>query len=329
MQRSVILYIIIIIVALVSCSRRPGYVIPEQKMMDVLYDIQLSQAIYRSSTQFSSDDSKDALIEGVLKKYNITQSELDSSLVWYSDNIQYYMAITDTVAARLKLNSERFAALRNELNSKSRNWSNYVIPPFFYLNESTPTLSFNLDSSKIKTIDLSKFNIRFDVQGLNKNQDVEAAVFYKYKDTLVKTVIPVDNNTRYLFAKPLIADSLLKSISGYVHLRSSKEKWRMPDVMLYNINYSDSIHSDSLNVQTQPTPPSLNSGDLNVVPINRPNQDNRNEPATKVREIPSDDVNKNNLQRDKMPVLSRERINNSPTMRQNKKSGSEEPQKKE
>lgn len=324
MQRSVIYIIIIIVIATVSCSRRPGYVIPEQKMMDVLYDIQLSQAIYRSNAQFGSNESKDALIEGVFKKYKITQADLDSSLVWYSDNIQSYMIITDSVAARLKLNNERLIALKNELNTKTRNWSDYIIPPFFYLNGSTPTLSFNIDSSKIKTIDLAKFNLRFNVQGLNKNQDVEAAIFYKYKDTLVKQIVPIDNNTRYLFTKPQLADSLLKDISGYVHMRNSKMKSNKPGVILYNISYSDSIQSDSLNIQSQSTLPSSNSG----APVTQSdNSQDKTEP--KAREVIPDDTEKNNVRRDKMPVLSRDRVNSSPTMRQNKKSGMDESQKKE
>ncbi|MFV0418454.1 MAG: DUF4296 domain-containing protein [Dysgonomonas sp.] len=327
MQRSVIYIIIIIVIATVSCSRRPGYVIPEQKMMDVLYDIQLSQAIYRSNTQFGSNESKDALVEGVLKKYKITQAELDSSLVWYSDNIQYYMIITDSVAARLKLNNERLIALKNELNAKTRNWDNLIIPPFFYLNESTPTLSFNIDSSKIKTIDLAKFNIRFRVQGLNKDQNIEAAFFYKYKDTLIKQLMPIDSNIQYLFTKPQLADSLLKNISGYIHMRNSKMKLNKPGVILYNISYSDSIQSDSLTIPHRPTPPSLSSGELKVAPVAPSVNGGQNDLKTKTREDISDDTDKNNIRRDKMPVLSRDRVNSSPTMRQSKKSGTDESQK--
>lgn len=300
MQRSVTYIIIIFIIVMASCSRRPSYIIPERKMMDVLYDIQLSQAIFRNSGSFNSDEGKDALVEGVLKKHKITQAELDSSLVWYSDNIQYYMTITDTVSARLKKNSERFTALKNEFNAKTRNWDNYIIPPFFYLNKATPTLSFSIDSSKIQTIDIAKFNIKFDVQGLNENQDIEAAVFYKYKDTLVTTVLPIDSNTHYRIVKPQLADSLLKSISGYIHMRNGKAKWKMPDVLLYNISYSDSIQMDSLNTQNESDP--------------------------KSRDVTLDGVDRSKIRRDKMPILSKERIDSSPTMRRSKKGGSGEPQ---
>ena len=63
--------------------------IPEEKMVDLLCDIQLAQAVYNSDNQFSSNEKKDGLIEGVLKKHKVTQADLDSSLLWYADNIAY------------------------------------------------------------------------------------------------------------------------------------------------------------------------------------------------------------------------------------------------
>lgn len=304
MQRSVIYIIILIIIVTASCSRRPGYVIPEEKMMDVLYDIQLSQAIFRSNNQFSSNEAKDALVAGVLKKHNVTQADLDSSLVWYSDNIQYYMVITDSVAARLKSNNEKLTALKNELNARTRNWSEYIIPPFYYLSESTPTLSFNIDSFKIKTMDISNFRVNFDVQGLNANQDVEAAIYYKYADTLIKTIIPIDENIRYTFSKPELADSLLKTISGYVHM-NNKIKGLSSEVILYNISYMDSISSGIDSLTT------LSSGN------------------SVKREVILNDADRAKIRRDKMPVLSTEEVNSSPTMRQSKRSRSEDSQKQE
>lgn len=101
MQRFII-YIIILTAFFTSCGRRPRYVIPEDKMVDVLYDIHIAQAIYRDNHLYSDDSKKDALIEGVLRKYKITQADLDSSLFWYSDNIQYYRIVNDSVISRLK-----------------------------------------------------------------------------------------------------------------------------------------------------------------------------------------------------------------------------------
>ncbi|MDR1883294.1 MAG: DUF4296 domain-containing protein [Prevotella sp.] len=232
-QRTVIYIILAIAILLGSCGRRPRYVVHEDKMTDVLYDIQLAQAIYRSGSAFGSDEKKDALLNGILEKHEMTRAELDSSLLWYSDNIEIYNTINDSVASRLR-------AAGNAMMPAGSNARDYLIPPFCFLNEQMPTMSFNMDSSKIKTVDLAKFSLRFDVQGLSHLQKVEAAIFFIYKDTLVKEIVPVEENVRYTFAKPQLADSLLENISGYVHLEN-KVKGISPDVILYNICYQDSI----------------------------------------------------------------------------------------
>ena len=237
-MRRIIIFTFIIILLLGACSRRPGYVMSEKKMVDVLVDIQLAQAIYIRNNQFYSNDKKDALIEGILKKHKITQAELDSSLVWYADNIAYYETINDSVASMLRTRSNQYAAYISKIAGQDN--PQRIIPAYFNLNRSTPTISFDIDSNRIKTFDIPKFKLKFNVFGLSDFQDVEAAVYFRYKDTIVKNIIPIDKNQLYVFDKPNLADSLLESISGYVHLRD-KTINPLSKVMLYNISYMDSV----------------------------------------------------------------------------------------
>lgn len=235
-----VIYIIIVlsaIVAFCSCGKRPRYVISESKMMEILYDIRLAQAIYSNNSQFYADSLKDALVAGVLEKYDITQAQLDTSLVWYADNIDQYRIINDSVRSRLRARSNLLAEQKSKMDMKFSQ-QNYLIPPFYYLNEFTPTLRFEIDSLKIKTIDLPSFVLSFDVQGLSPLQEADATVYFTYKDTLIRSSYNIDRNTNYTIVKPQLADSLLKSISGYIHI---DKKIGIPaQVMLYNISYSDS-----------------------------------------------------------------------------------------
>ncbi|MDL2303290.1 DUF4296 domain-containing protein [Dysgonomonas sp. OttesenSCG-928-D17] len=248
MQRSTIFIIITALLLLGSCSRRPSYVLSENKMAEVLYDIQIAQAIYNRSSEFGTNEKKDALVEGVLRKHKVSQAELDSSLLWYSDNIAYYEAINDSVASRLSASNKKMMDKLNKPKGKVRR-TDLLIPPFYNLNTVTPTFAFDLDSFRIKKLDLSRFNIRFDVQGLNALQKVEAAVFFTYKDTLIKKIVPLDKNESYTFSKPHLADSLLKGVSGYVHL--SDRGYDLPlNISLYNISYIDSL-SSNVPVQAQ------------------------------------------------------------------------------
>ncbi len=242
MQRSTIFIIITVLLVLGSCSRRPKYVLSENKMVEVLYDIQIAQAIYNRGTEFNTNEKKDALVEGVLRKHKVSQAELDSSLLWYSDNIAYYEAINDSVASRLSAKNKRMMDELNKPKGKVRR-TDLLIPSFYNLSAATPTMSFDIDSFKIKKLDLTKFNIRFDVQGLSALQKVEAAVFFTYKDTLIKKIVPLDKNEAYTFSKPHLADSLLKGVSGYVHLKERGSDLPL-NISLYNISYIDSISSN-------------------------------------------------------------------------------------
>lgn len=235
------LYIILIAtVFLVACSRKPSYVASEGKMVDVLYDIQLAQSIFRINTAFVSDDKKDAVIAGILEKHDMTQAELDSSLVWYSDNISDYITINDSVASRLRASYDKLSAIRSGVILNARDWSKYIIPPFFYLTESSPLFSFTIDSTKIKEIDSKIFNVSFDVLGINKAQDVEAGIYFNYKDTVVVNIVPINKDTQVILKKPELPDSLLRGVSGYV-LLNNKMKNVSSKVLLYNISYSDSL----------------------------------------------------------------------------------------
>lgn len=312
-QRTVIYFILAIVVLLNSCGRRPRYVMHEDKMTDVLYDIQLAQSIYRSGSDFNSDEKKDALLNGILQKHNITQAELDSSLLWYSDNVEIYNTINDSVASRLRAASNAMTSARS--NVLGHNYSNYLVPPLSYLNEQTPTMSFYIDSNKIKTIDLPKFSLRFDVQGVSSLQNAEAAVFFTYKDTLVKTIVPIAENRRYIFAKPQLADSLLKNISGYVHVKN-KIKGISSDVILYNISYIDSI------ADVKPVSEEISNSTPLAQPVDKPEittaTDTQIKPdASNDKEMtPPSVTNPQNNDRkiDNPPVISRDKANRNPAV---------------
>lgn len=224
---------------LYSCSRRPGYVISENKMIDVLYDIQVAQAIYNTeSAEYSTTEKKDELINGVLTKHRITQADLDSSLLWYSDNMSVYKELNDTVAARLRKRSDN---LRKQIADRTIGQSlkrERLLPNYTYLTDNDPLLSFMVDSFNIKMFDTKNFLLSFDIQGLTLAQKVRVGLTFTYKDTIIITSSLIRENSHYQIQKPQVADSLLKSISGYIRLQNQNTP---AQVMIYNIHYNDSI----------------------------------------------------------------------------------------
>ena len=72
-----------------------------------MYDMYIAESIIDHNYQnFSNAEKKEALIKRVLQKHNISEARWDTSLSWYSDNIDQYLQINDSVKSRLQRNQK-------------------------------------------------------------------------------------------------------------------------------------------------------------------------------------------------------------------------------
>lgn len=103
-----LLYIIIVLVAVCSCKRTPGYVIKTDEMSALLADMHIAEAVVENNYgDYPSDSSRMALKQAVLERHGVTLEQFDTSLVWYGHNIDKYLEVYDGTIALLK---ERQAA---------------------------------------------------------------------------------------------------------------------------------------------------------------------------------------------------------------------------
>lgn len=287
MQKFYIYITLIILVLLSACSKNPKHVIPEEKMVDVLYDIQLAQVIYRNKSGLTSEEQRDAIVAGVLDKHKITQAQLDTSLIWYADNLKTYIRINDSVVSKLRSKNNILTAEINAISEARRVRTSRLIPSIYYLDKASPILSFNIDSIKLKTIDIPSFYLSFDVFGLLDSQKVNGALYYTYRDTIIRQEIPISENTHYSLDKPNKPDSLLKGIAGYIFMDKYKEG--LPNsILLYNINYLDSTRTikDSLSIDMNNISPDVQINKEEPTPaINQPVAEEVKE-AVPIEEVP-------------------------------------------
>ncbi len=85
---------------LVACKNKiPSKVIQPSKMENILYDYHLAQAM---GDEFSGGENykKDLLIQYVFKKHRVTKAEFDSSMVWYTRNMDKLNDIYKNVKKR-------------------------------------------------------------------------------------------------------------------------------------------------------------------------------------------------------------------------------------
>lgn len=94
--------LLIVGVAFSSCSRRPGGVLSEKKMVELVADMQLAEAY--TTTQPHAPDQRSARIdlgEGVLAVHGVSHEELDSTWGWYGKNLDDYSRLLLKVDKRL------------------------------------------------------------------------------------------------------------------------------------------------------------------------------------------------------------------------------------
>jgi hypothetical protein len=91
-----------IIFILSACEGRPKGVLNESKMANVLTEMHKTDAtMNEKGLTYGRYYEKAPYYSFILKKYNITQAQFDSSLVWYSKNPRVFSNIYDKVLVNL------------------------------------------------------------------------------------------------------------------------------------------------------------------------------------------------------------------------------------
>lgn len=213
-------------------------------MERLMYDVYVAEATIENDYHtFDTPEKKEAYIREVFKKHRITQAEWDTSLSWYSDRIEIYLKMNDSVKARLQRAQREIDALVAVQHSQSqydpRIFSISYIPTLFsFANQSTQSgFRFRLDSTEISTrLPEDNFEFNFSVIGLKQNQQssLKSLLELEYKDTTIyRYSLITENRTYSLHASKYILDDTLKSVGGFVYLQDSLRNNR--NIQLYNI----------------------------------------------------------------------------------------------
>ena len=101
-----------------SCGKEiPDEIIQPETMEKILYDYHLSM----SMTQSSKNTEKEAQKNFIFQKYQVTEAEFDSSMVWYTRESKELMAIYENLEKRFKrehAHIERLLESRDESSTR-------------------------------------------------------------------------------------------------------------------------------------------------------------------------------------------------------------------
>lgn len=296
----------IVFILLFSYCSRPNEVLGRKNMERLMFDVYVAEALIDNDyTSFSTPERKEALINEVFKKHKTSQAQWDTSLSWYSDRIDLYLKMNDSVRARLKRTQADYDRLLSAENAilqsvSDRSKLSADIPKHYSFSEVNPKngFRFKLDSTQIADrISDSLFVFSFDAIAVPPVMPniLTASLALEYKDSTIYLTDTIKGNRTYtlkgqkyipvdtIFIKPNRNDSTsaltaqidsividtLRSIVGFVHIQDMLGIYRgihLNRIFLGSENDSTYVQSsDSISIAETDKAPSPKPETLKLI----------------------------------------------------------------
>ncbi len=250
-----------------SCKKEiPSYVIQPEEMEDILYDYHLAQAVgdrWNGAERYKSK----LVMEYVFKKHDITQAEFDTSMVWYTRNMEKLSDVYTNLSKRFEVANSNIAHVYQSYEkekSASGDSVNLWCNRKLYVLSSSPltnrvTFEIKADTT-FHELDCLVWNMNV-FRKENKKGGLYASLIVSYKNdsavsvvsplafsgyhavTLKTDTLPVKNLQGFIYYDDSIMSSIVVSdISLMRYHASSLEIEKLRDVRM-----KDSIRFDLLN----------------------------------------------------------------------------------
>lgn len=110
MSKNILVFCLLsFVLCLTSC--RPKGILHSWEMREVLIDLHKTDALIQiAGLQYGHDEALNIYYAQVMEKHGITQSQFDSSLVWYTAHPVFFDKIYPKVQAELKAEHDAFMA---------------------------------------------------------------------------------------------------------------------------------------------------------------------------------------------------------------------------
>jgi hypothetical protein len=210
---------------MVACEGRPKKVLSEDKMANVLVEMHKTDAVIAEKGIVNgSYSSKAPFYKFIFIKYGITQSQFDSSLVWYTKNPQRFNNVYDNVISQLsdfKKNVEKGIYHPEEMAElgrvKSDIWNKAT--KYTFTKDSVRThLDFEIKDDNLLYGDLYVLKLRLFIarEDSSKNKHLVMRInYFNGKNDSAYQVLHNDGLTRHYKIRMSAHRKLkIKSISG-------------------------------------------------------------------------------------------------------------------
>lgn len=232
LQRSHIVFLFLLVLLSACTPKVPKEYIQPDDMEDILYDYFVSQGIVRQEGLENADYRKELYFEAVLKKYDLTRAEFDSSLVYYYTRSDRFIKVWKNVQERLGEAAIKYGASAGEVETFTVNaltgdtaniWNgaaSQVLVPYAPYNRLQFRLQADTAFHKGDSFMLA-WNSDFLYQSGSKDAVAYMAVKYD-NDSIVSVVshFSVSERTQLRIEG---CDLPVKEISGFIYLGQGYE----------------------------------------------------------------------------------------------------------
>ena len=222
-----VILLMLVLLLVVGCKPSvPSDIIQPDEMEDILYDYQLADAMAQQTKDFTYNQV--AYREAVLKKYNITSADFDSSMVYYTRHTDNLHKIYESLSDRLREDAMALGASESEVNrySSSSNsgdtanvWNGYksiVLMPNVPYNISSFSIVADTTYHKGDSF-LLTFRCNYIFQEGMRDGVALLAVCYE-NDSVASRVMRMPSSNEYTLKIDNTIEQGIKEIKGYFYL---------------------------------------------------------------------------------------------------------------
>ena len=236
LRRRHIVYMMLLVLLSACTPKVPKEYIQPDEMEDILYDYFVSQSIAREdgleTTGEELDYKRELYFEAVLKKYDLTRADFDSSLVYYYTRSDRFLKVWKAVQERLGEAALQYGASASEVETFTANmltgdtaniWNgaiSQVLVPYAPYNHLQYTIQADTAFRKGDSFMLT-WNSDFLYQSGSKDAVAYMAVKYD-NDSIVSQTTHFSTTGRSQL-RIQACDVPVKEISGFIYLGQGYE----------------------------------------------------------------------------------------------------------
>jgi hypothetical protein len=206
-----------------ACDNRPFHVLSDKKMEAVLFDVYIAQAeIDIDRTVFSDSAQKADLLNAVLQKHKTNKADFDSSLVWYSYNLDKYVKINENIM-------KRYAKMADDLKTEQAENPEMLIAEkqgirypvnskaFFLQKEDLPQHVYAFEADTTLQESGGSYNLWFNILGLSPQMRPVVTFCVQCQDTTIVQRDSIRGNGFFTMAVHVLPAKKVNRLYGSVY----------------------------------------------------------------------------------------------------------------